>query len=178
MINGVQRLLYKLSCIAPICIILALTLYIQNFSGIVCVILGFIGAGGCVYAFFFVQACGKKLPLLKVSVDNISQEDRSALEYFAAYLIPLIGIVWKENLVVWIITAAVLIVLIIRISSLGFCPVLLLAGYHCYKVSLSTGIDNIVISKRKGMRNSKQLHQVVRISDTLMLEENGGRANV
>lgn len=178
MINRIQIILYKLSCISPICLVLGIILYTQNFNIIFCLLLGIAGIGGGIYAFIFMRQCEEKLPILKITTDSVSQEDTSVLAYFATYLIPIIGIIWKENLLVWIIIAIGVIALGIKVSNLGFCPVLLLGGYHCYKAELSTGTECILISRKKGIRSSKKLNQVIRISDTLMLEKMGGKANV
>lgn len=178
MINRIQIMLYKLSCISPICLVLGITFYTQNYNVLFCVLLGLAGIGSSSYAIIFIKLCEKKLPILRITADSISQEDTSVFAYFATYLIPLIGVIWRDNPLVWIIIAMGVIVFGIKVSNLGFCPVLLLAGYHCYKVDLSTGTACILISRRKGIRNSKKLNQVIRISDTLMLEKKGGKENV
>lgn len=178
MINEFQKMVYKLSCIAPICIILAVALYTQECNIVCCILLGLVGISGCVYAIIFIKLCEKELPILKITVDGISQDDTSVFAYLATYLIPLIGVVWKNDLLVWILIAVVVIVLGIRMSNLSFCPILLLAGYHCYKASLTTGTECILISRKKEVRSSKQINQVVRISDTLMIAEMGGKTNV
>lgn len=178
MISKFQKLIYKLSCIAPICVILAIILYTQDFNITFCILLGLVGIGGCAYAIIFIKLCEKRLPILKITVDNITPDDTSTFAYFATYLIPLIGIIWKDDLLVWVVIAVVVAVMGIRMSNLSFCPILLLAGYHCYKVNLSTGTECILISRKKGIRSSKQIEQVIRIDDTLILEEMGGKADV
>lgn len=178
MISELQRLLYKLSCVAPICVVLAITLYTQKFNMILCILWGGIGIGGCVYAVVFIRLCERKLPLLKIAIDNISQDDSSVLAYFATYLLPLIGVVWKDSLWVWILIAMGGIALGTRIHNLGFCPILLLAGYHCYKANLSTGTACILISRKREVRNSRQIKQAIYISDTLMIEGTGGKRHV
>ncbi|MCM1117959.1 MAG: hypothetical protein NC543_01150 [bacterium] len=110
------------------------------------------------------------MPVLKITIDSISQDDSSVLVSFVAYLIPLVGIVWKNDIIVWILIAVSIFAVLIRVGDLGFCPVLLLAGYHCYRANLSTGTACVLISRRRGMRSIEQVTQVVRISDTLMLE--------
>ena len=176
MINGLQKIVYKLSCIAPICIILAVTLYTQGCNVIFCILIGLVGISGCVYVIIFIKLCEKKLPTLKITVDGISQDDTSVFVYLATYVIPLIGVVWKEDLYTWLLIAVGVIVLEIRMSNLSFCPILLLAGYHCYKANLTTGTECILIGRKKEVRNSKQINQVIRISDTLMIAEIGGKS--
>lgn len=178
MVNGLQKLIYKISGIAPICVILAITLYTQGVHIVICILLGSVGLAGGIYAIIFIRRCEKKLPVLKITIVSISQEDAAAFAYLATYLIPLIGVRWADNLVVWILVATVVILLGIRMGNIGFCPILLLAGYHCYKADLSTGTECVIISRKKGVRSSKQIGQAIRISDTLMLTETGGKANV
>ncbi len=178
MVSEFQKLIYKLSCIAPICVILAITLCTQKCNIAICIALGLVGIASCAYGIVFIKLCEKKLPTIKVGIENISQDDSSAFLYFATYLIPLVGVIWKQDLLVWIIIAVVVLALGIRMGNLVFCPILLLAGYHCYKANLSTGTECILISRKRGVRNSKQINQVIRISDTLMLTETGGKVNV
>ncbi len=178
MVNEFQKLIYKISGIAPIGAMLAITLYTQGFHIVICVLLGVSGLVGCVYAVAFVRLCEKKLPALEITIVGISQNDSEVFTYLATFLIPLIGVIWEYNLLVWILIAALVIVLEVRTSNLGFCPILLLAGYHCYKADLSTGTECVIISRKKGVRNSKQIRQAIRISDTLMITETGGKANV
>lgn len=178
MISEFQKLIYKICCIAPICIFLAITLYIQRLNIIFCILLGAAGIGGCVYAIVFIRLCGNNLPMLKISVENISLNDTSVLVYIVTYMLPLVGVAWEDTLLVWLLIAAGIIALGIKMSNLAFCPILLLAGYHCYKANLSTGTECILISRRKGVRNSKQIKQAIYISETLMLDETGGKENV
>lgn len=170
MINGFQKLIYKMSCIAPVSVFLAITLFLQGTNIVVCILLGLFGLVSVIYSYIFIKLCEKKLPVLKITIDSISQDDSSVLVSFVAYLIPLVGIVWKNDIIVWILIAVSIFVVLIRVGDLGFCPVLLLAGYHCYRANLSTGTGCVLISRRRGMRNNKQVTQAVKISDTLMLE--------
>ena len=116
--------------------------------------------------------------MLKIPVENISLNDTSVLVYIVAYMLPLVGVAWEDTLLVWLLIAAGIIALGIKMSNLAFCPILLLAGYHCYKANLSTGTECILISRRKGVRNCKQIKQAIYISETLMLDETGGKENV
>lgn len=178
MINKIQRMLYKVSCIAPICVVLSFLFSTQGMNILFCIFVGLVGVGGCVYAFIFIKLCEKKLPVLMITVNSISQEDSSVIPCVVAYIVPLIGIIWKDNLVIWVIIAVGLILIMIKVNNLSFCPILLLANYHCYKASLTTGTECILISRKKGVRNSGQINQVMWISDTLMLEKTGGNTNV
>lgn len=174
MINGFQKLIYKMSCIAPVSVFLAITLFMQGTNIVVCILLGLFGLASMIYSYIFIKLCEKKLPVLKITIDSISQDDSSVLVSFVAYLTPLVGIVWKNDIIVWILIAGSIFVVLIKVGDLGFCPVLLLAGYHCYRANLSTGMVCVLISRRRGMRSSKQVTQVVKISDTLMLEYKEG----
>ena len=79
MISEFQKLIYKICCIAPICIFLAITLYIQKLNILFCILLGAAGIGGCVYAIVFIRLCGNNLPMLKNYVEKISLKDTSVL---------------------------------------------------------------------------------------------------
>ena len=83
-----------------------------------------------------------------------------------------IGIIWKNNLLCWIMVGGAIVLLLIKSENLGFSPILLVVGYHCYKVNLSTGTTCILISRRKGIRNKKQVNSAIRINENLMVEKN------
>lgn len=171
MINGFQRFIFKLSCILPICIFLAIFFYAQRFEIFFCVCWMVAGLCGGAYGFLFVKLCEKNLPLLEVEVESISQEDFSILICFATYLFPLAGVVWESNAMLWAFLTMGAVLIFLKTGSLGFCPVLLLAGYHCYKAELSTGTTCILISRKREIRSSEHIKQVIRISGTLLLEE-------
>lgn len=105
MINGFQKLIYKMSCVAPVCVFLGITLFLQGTNIVFCILLGLVGLGGMIYTYIFIKLCEKKLPVLKIVIDSILQDDRSVLVSFFTYLIPLVGIVWKNDIFVWTLIA-------------------------------------------------------------------------
>lgn len=178
MMNGFQKMLYKFGCIAPICSFLGIAIMIQDNRILWGMGLLLIGVLGCVYVVMLIKRCERELPILKIEVTNIAQSDASVIGYVLAYFVPIAGNVWEEGMVVWILIAVALIFLSLKANDLNFCPILIAANYHCYKASLSTGTECIVISKKKGVRSSNQIGEILRISDNLFLEAKGGRKNV
>lgn len=142
---------------------------------LICILLTAIGIISCIYSIIFIKLCEKNLPALMIDVDNITQDDGVTILYIITYIVPIIGVIWKDDQMIWIFIGAILTAMLIKINNLSFCPVLLLADYHCFKVSLSTGTECILVSKRKGIRSNKQVDRVIRISDNLMIEDMGGK---
>lgn len=178
MINGFQKMLYKFGCIAPICFLLGVMVMVQKGCILWGIALILIGVTGCIYAVALIGRCERELPVLKITVNNITQNDSSVTGYVFAYLVPIAGIIWDQGLIVWVLIAAAFLFLLIKMNDLSFCPILIAASYHCYKASLSTGTECILISKKRGVRNSEQIREIIRISDTLFLDAKGGRKNV
>ncbi len=172
MINGFQKIVYKLCSVVPICIFLAITFYTQKISIQICIFCGLVGVGGCVYAVLFIKLCEQNLSIVKITIDSVLQDDTSVCVCIASYLVPLVGIIWKNNLLCWIMVGGAIVLLLIKSENLGFSPILLVVGYHCYKVNLSTGTTCILISRRKGIRNKKQVNSAIRINENLMVEKN------
>lgn len=175
MINNLQKILYKISNIAPIMIFLGISLYLQGVNIELCVFLGTVGLLASTYAVIFIKMCEKMLPVLSVKIESISSNDDIVIVYLATYLFPLIDIVWSDKGAIWIGLFIIAVIILMRINVLGFNPILLLIGYHCYKLTLSTGVsDCIMISKQKGIRNKTQIKEILRIEECLVLDSGQG----
>lgn len=171
MINNIQKILYKVSNIAPVMIFLGVSLYMQGISARICVVLVVMGLASVIYTVFFIKRCEKVLPVLHIKVESISANDEVVVAYLLTYLVPMIGVIWKENQYLWIVLLILAVIILMKINVLSFNPILLFIGYHCYKVSLSTGVsDCVVISKQKRIRNRTQMKEMLRIEDFLMID--------
>lgn len=172
MINRVQKILYKQGCVSPVLITLGISLWIQDTDWQWCMVLILGGVFGCVYAVKFIKLCKQKLSSLEIEIQSIEQSDNEVIAYICSYLIPIVGVIWKDDTLMWILMAVYVFIFYIKIETMEICPVLLLANYHFYKISLSTGIENcIFISKRKGIRSTSEIRNVVRVGENLLVDE-------
>lgn len=178
MLNHFQMYLYKASYISLLLIMIGISLLLQDFNWKWCIPFLAIGIILAVYAFIFIRLCLKKLPSLSVTVESIASDDGVNLAYLSSHLVPLIGVIWKDNIIIRLAIAIIAIIFFFMARNIGFCPILLLCGYHCYQVSLSTGVQNcFLISTRPSIRSIKQISTVVRVCDSLLIDE-GGKRNV
>lgn len=171
MINNLQKLLYKVSNIAPVMIFLGVSLYIQGTTAKICIFFVIMGFMASIYTVFFIKRCEKLLPVLHIDVESVSANDEVVIAYLLTYLVPMIGVVWSENQSLWIVLLILAVIILMKINVLSFNPILLLIGYHCYKVTLSTGVSDCeVISKQKRIRNRAQIKEILRIEEFLMID--------
>lgn len=178
MINRLQIYLYKVSYISPLLIMIGISLLLQDFIWKWYIPFLVIGIITGIYAFVFIRLCLEKLPSLPVTVESIAPDDRVIIAYLSSHLVPLIGVIWQDNIIIRLAIGIMAVIFLFMARNIGFCPVLLLGGYHCYQVSLSTGVQNcILISTRPSIRSINQISTVVRVCDSLLIDE-GGKRNV
>ncbi len=174
MINWLQILLYKVSCVAPIIIVIGISFWFQGESKAWCIALISIGIIISGYAPLFIKLCRDKLPLLPVTLENIAPNDSVASMYAVTYLVPLTGIIWKDKQWIWVVIASIGVLVLLRINTLSFSLILLFIGYHCYKVTLVTGMSEcFIISRRQRITNKNQIKVVQRINSFLLIDEGG-----
>jgi hypothetical protein len=63
MINELQRILYKLSCVSPILIFAGFSVMIQEGRTIVCSLIIILGGLLCAYSVLFIKICEKNYRL-------------------------------------------------------------------------------------------------------------------
>lgn len=172
MINSLQKNLYKIGCIAPILITLGISLLMQKVNWKLCIVLIIVGILASIYTIKFITLCKKKLATLEIKIESIEQNDTVVIMYSFSYLFPMVGIIWSENTIMWLLIGLFIAFFYIKMNSLGICPMLLIVNYHFYMVSLSTGVCNcILVSKRKVIRSSAEIKKVVRVSENFLIDE-------
>lgn len=175
MINNFQKMLYRLTCVAPLMIISGIIIWIQKSNyGLSIVLIGS-GVALCIYAVVFIKACIRKLAVIPIEVRTVAKSDISLYIYFVTYIVPLLGL-WEEK--TWYVVGVigiVMIVLTLLIRQLSFSPILIFMRYHFYKIEISSGLGECyLLSKAKQMRDSGQIKYAIRLDDGLYIhwEEN------
>lgn len=170
MINNLQKIIYRITCVAPVIIMSGFILWIQGSNVWLCLGTVSIGVAICAYSVFFIKACINNLPRLSIEVTNISKSDFSSYIYFATYAVPLISFVWDGTWYLVGFMCAIMLAISLFVHQLPFSPVMLLYRYHFYKVQISSGLgDCYLISNKKQVRNCSQIKYVVRVDEVFFI---------
>ena len=169
--NILQRLIYNLSAIAPLCSICALVWYWKKKTmEIPCIA---IGIGIALIILFMISfAYGKKhLAPIKIRTSDIAPYDSWVIMYIITYMFPFASLAIKDfNLIICVVIGGVLIMAVPCVNTAIPNPILFLRGYHFYQVSGEHGISGCVLISRRRIRKAKDLKTVNRIFDFLFLD--------
>lgn len=171
MVNNLQKLIYNLSAISPLCFVFAVLWYIQKHTLImpaICVCIGIIAILCLAVSFSY----GKKhvAPII-IRVTDISPHDGWVVAYIVSYMIPFASMAIKDfDIIICGIIAAILIVIVPFINSAIPNPLLVCRKYHFYKINAENGISGyLFISKRK-LRKAKDITTIKRVFDFLLID--------
>ena len=145
--NILQRLIYNLSAIAPLCFICALVWYWKKKTmEIPCI-------------------------AIKIRTSDIAPYDSWVIMYIITYMFPFASLAIKDfNLIICVVIGGVLIMAVPCVNTAIPNPILFLRGYHFYQVSGEHGISGCVLISRRRIRKAKDLKTVNRIFDFLFLD--------
>jgi hypothetical protein len=127
--------------------------------------------------FMIMWLSTKYLEIMPVQIESISTSDKEIVGFILAYLLPLINqsaFQINNNLLIFILVLFFLS--IYTTNSYHFNPVLGFFGYHFYEVTIDGGITYILIT-RKNITNTKNVKQVVQISEYMILENEEEKKN-
>ena len=188
MANKLQKLLFNLSTMSPLALIFAIAYWIENDIEVlimksnkvhinyVSVILIAIISVSIIFSFyssFFVKLCHKKLERMSIAVDNIVPHDSWVIVVLLSYALPAAGIVFKDiNMYLSIIIILFWILFLALSNTIIPNPLLMIQGYHFYKISTVDGSSDIcLLSTRKGIHNRKAISTVMIAFDYLAMED-------
>lgn len=171
MANKLQKLIYNLSTISPLCFVFAVLWYIQKQTLIiptVCVCIGIVMILCLVVSFSY----GKKhvAPII-IRVTDISSHDGWCVAYIVSYISPFASMDIKDfNIVICCIIVAILIVIVSFVNSPIPNPLLMYRKYHFYQISAENGVSKyLFISKRK-LRKAKDIRTIKRLFDFVLID--------
>ena len=188
MANRLQKLLFNLSTVAPMGVVLVLVYWVQqNVPPIIDSATGKITvqrqhlllitiAAVCscwaLYGTYFIKKCKQRLERVHIAVDSVSNGDGWAIGIFVTYALPLASFVFDDYNQLISIGALLLLVIIAALSSAVLpSPLLIIKGYHFYKITnVDGGGEFCLISKRPRINNRKTVGKVVCAFDYLMIE--------
>lgn len=166
-----QKLIYNLSAASPICLIFAVTWYIQKRTYIVPTIC--IGIGIILIVSFAISFSygSRHLAPITIRTSDISPKDSWVILYILTYMLPLTSMAIDDlNLIICGIVAILIATIAPFVNSAIPHPLLFIKKYHFYQISGENGISGyILISKRK-YRKKQDLKYVNRMFDFLLLD--------
>ena len=132
--------------------------------------LGVVGLVGLATYFRMVQ----KLNALTITVGEIQRKDAEAMAYIVSYIIPFLSIPfgdWQEGVALCIFFV-VLGILYVNSNLIHINPMLNLAGYHLYEITLKDGGNHALISRRRIIRG--ETLSAIKLGEDIFLEKSNG----
>jgi len=116
---------------------------------------------------------GKKNCSIKsINVTSIYSKDLWLVAYVIAYLFPFANMVMSDFHIVLLVVVVLMLGLVIVPSIMALPNILLfVVGYHFYEIGTETGVsDYLLISKRRRIRNRKDIRRVTRVFEKLLID--------
>ena len=191
MANKFQKLLFNLSTISPMALIFAVVYWIEFDVSIysddmnkfcfdaTSVFLLVIMVVSTVYSFYcllFVDLCKKHLERIPVAIDSITPDDKGVTIVLLSYALPAAGIIFRElHIFISIVIILAWLLFLALSNSIIPNPLLMLKGYHFYKITTIDGSNDIyLLSKRKSIQNRNTVNTVMVTFNYLAIEEETG----
>jgi hypothetical protein len=163
------RLLLFLSSYFPLALIF-FVLFIGSHrdAAIATLSLGVIGLFGM---YLYLRMASRLAPI-QVKVVALQRLDAEAMSYIVTYVIPFVAIpfgAWQQG-VALVIFFVVLGILYVNSNMIHINPMLNLAGYHLFEVSLDDGSTRALITRRRRINRDAVL-AVVKLGDDILLDK-------
>ena len=174
MANNLQKLIYNLSAVSPLCFTFAILWYLQKHTLIVpifCICLGTF----LILCFKFSFSYAKKhVAPIMIRVTDISPKDSWMVAYLISYMIPFASMAIDDfDIIICGIIAAVLIVIILFANSVAPNPFLFFQRYHFYEISTENGVSGYLLICKRDLRNAKHITTVKRVFEFLLIDSEG-----
>ena len=174
MANNLQKLIYNLSTVSPLCFTFAILWYIQKQTlaiPIICVCLG----AFLILCFALSFSYGKKyVAPITIQATDISPKDAWIVAYIISYMFPFASMAIDDfDAIVCGIIAAALIVIIPFVNSAAPNPLLFLRRYHFYEISAENGVSGYLLICKRNLRNAKHITTVKRVFEFLLIDSEG-----
>ncbi|MBQ9842004.1 MAG: hypothetical protein IJO42_02720 [Clostridia bacterium] len=188
MANQLQKLLFNLSTMSPLVLLFEVVYWgendikffiktnnetVLNPISIILLALILLSAVFSLYSIVFVQVCRKKLECIPIAIDNIIPYDNWIIGVLLSYAFPFASTAIEDlNLYITIGLVVVIVFFLTMINIVFPNPVLVLCGYHFYKIAnIDGGCDIILLSKRKSVQHRNSVKKVIIAFNYLAIEE-------
>lgn len=169
MLSTFAKLLLTVTAIAPVLLTCSLIMFLDHNNGLavlflfVCAILTLT----CVWMLHYAR---KHLERVSFSITTVEAADRENLSILLLYLLPLIkmpsvAIHWHT------LVPAILIIAAVTVIGYGyhFNPLLVLMGWHFYKVGTKEGVTYVLITKKQ-LRNATETNEVCQLTEYVVID--------
>ena len=97
---------------------------------------------------FYLNRCVKHAPRERLKIGSVEAADNQALGLVLVYVLPLLTRDFSSfNFVAWAVIATFLIVVVAASYTYHFNPLLVISGWHFYKIDSEGNVKYILISK-------------------------------
>jgi len=162
------RLLLFLSSYFPLAMIFFFLL-VSKHQGLAISILS-VGVIGLVGLALYLRAANQLGPM-HIKVAALQRRDAEAMAYIVSYVIPFLAIPlggWEQGVALSIFLA-VLGILYVNSNMIHINPMLNLAGYHLYEITLDDGGIHALVTPRRIVRG--ETLAVIKIGEGILLEK-------
>ncbi len=174
MANKLQKLIYNLSAVSPLCFTFAILWHIQKGTitvPIICAAVGVFLTICFAISFYYGQ---KHVAPIMIRVTDVSPRDSWMVAYVISYLLPFASMAIDDfDLTVCGIIAAVLMLIIPFVNSATPNPLLFLRRYHFYEISAENGVSGYLLICKRNLRNAKHVTTVKRVFEFLLIDSEG-----
>lgn len=117
----------------------------------------------------------RRLSPTQYTVEAFERRDEEAMSYIVTYLVPFLALPSEgvQKGVAFLIFLIVICVLYVNSNMIHINPMLNLAGYHLYEVSLTDGSTQALIARRRIRRGSTI--RAVRVGEDILMEKEDER---
>lgn len=139
----------------------------QRWVAISTLSIGLLGLVGMAWYLRRVQRIGP----IQVKIKDIQRRDAEAMSYIVSYLIPFLAVPfngWEQGFALAIFFL-VLGVLYVNSNMIHINPMLNLAGYHLYEITLEDGAVHSLLTRRRILRGEKL--SVIKAGEDILLEK-------
>lgn len=174
MANNLQKFIYNLSAVSPLCFTFAILWYIQKQTLIIpafCVCLGAVLILCFARSFLYAK---KHVAPIVIRVTDLSPKDGWMVAYIISYMLPLASMAIDDfDVIICGIVAAVLIIIIPFVNSATPNPLLFLRRYHFYEISAENGVSGYLLICKRNLRNANHITTVKRVFEFLLIDSEG-----
>ena len=174
MANIIQRFIYNLSAVSPLCFVFAFVWYVQEGTIVVPIISAIVGIT-LIVLFVWSFSYGKRhLAPIQIRTSEVKAYDSWIVAYIISYLLPFANIVISDfNLIICTSLGFLIAIVLSFMNSAIPNPLLSLRKYHFYQVSTDNALSEYVFITKRRLRGTKQVKNVKRMADFLLLDTEG-----
>lgn len=171
MTNNLQKLIYNLSTVSPLCFTFAILWCIQNQTLIVPAICVCVGAFLILCFTLSFSYAKKHVAPIMIRVTDVSPKDGQMVTYVISYMLPFASTVIEElNIEICGVIAIVFVLITLFRNSATPNPLLFCQRYHFYEISTENGVSGYLLVCKRNLRNAKHVTTVKRVFEFLLID--------